>query len=709
MTLQTDAVGDPFEARYTTSNWLLIGFGSSLFLSALLLFSVQPIFAKMVLPRLGGTPAVWSIAMVFFQATLLAGYLYAHGLVRFVPLRTAFLVHLLVMTIGLIWLPFGIWPGFERPPEYGQPLWLLSLFALSIGFPFLAVSANAPILQAWFARTGHVHSADPYFLYGASNLGSFMALICYPVIIEPTLPITAQSGVWSWGYGFLIIAIIGCGVVAVQRRGSISSNVDRAETVTTEQPTNRRRLTWIVLALIPSGLLVAVTAHLSTNIAAAPFLWVVPLALFLLTFVITFQRKPVIPHRLMLTCLPFIVVAALALPMLSFDIGVLADIALHLAAFFVAAMVCHGELVRRRPNAAHLTEFYLFMSLGGVIGGAFTSLLSPVIFSTVLEYPILLAAALMVPQETRDILFRNRKLAASAAAMVPIAGGLIWLLGSELETRKRSFFGVITIDHSPDGKFRRFSHGTTIHGAERISDVALTRAEDPRPHPLTYYASDGPMAEAIGLQRGAESRPLDVGIVGLGVGSLACFSEPGDNWTFFEIDPLVVDFARDDKWFNYISRCSPEGRIIVGDARLTIQDEAEGAFDVLVIDAFSSDAVPVHLLTREAITAYFSRIKTDGILVMHLSNQYMDLSRIVSALVESDGWAALNRVHLRPDEEKAEYKFPSEVMVLSRRESNLEGWKSRGWEIPPDPDGVAPWTDDYSNILSAILRRQGVL
>lgn len=711
MTLQTDAVSERgVKARYSTSTWLLLGFGMSLFLSALLLFSVQPIFAKMVLPRLGGTPAVWSIAMVFFQATLLAGYLYAHSLVRFAPLRVAFLIHLVIMVTGLFWLPFGVWPGFERPPEFGQPVWLLSLFALSIGFPFFAVSANAPILQAWFARTGHVHSADPYFLYGASNLGSFMALISYPVIIEPMLPITAQSGVWSWGYGLLIASIIGCGLVTVQRNTAVSGAADwPAHGQISPRPTNRQRLTWVLLALIPSGLLVAVTAHLSTNIAAAPFLWVIPLALFLLTFVITFQRVPVIPHRLMLTCLPFVIMAALVLPMLSLDVGVLADIGLHLAAFFVAAMVCHGELVRRRPNAEHLTEFYLFMSFGGVLGGAFTSLLSPVVFSTVMEYPILLAAALLVPRETRAILSRNRRITVAAMALIPVAGASIWFTASDLETRKRSFFGVITIDHSPDGKFRRFSHGTTIHGAEEVTDVSLTRDQDPRPRPLTYYAFDGPMAESIGLQRKAAGRPLDIGVVGLGVGSLACFSEAGDKWTFFEIDPAVVSFALDSKWFNYLSRCSPDGKIVVGDARLTVQDEAEGAFDILVIDAFSSDAVPVHLLTREAIASYFTRIKPDGVLVMHLSNQYMDLSRIVSALVELDGWAALNKVHLRPDEEKAQYKFPSEVMVLARNDAMLEGWLAHGWGERPDPAGVAPWTDDYSNILSAILRRQGLL
>jgi len=668
----------------------------------------------MVLPTLGGTPAVWSIAMVFFQGVLLAGYLYAHALVRLFPLRTAVLLHLAVMTVGLFWLPFGIWPGFERAPEAGLPLWLLALFALSIGFPFFAVSANAPLLQAWFARTGHAHSSDPYFLYGASNLGSFFALLSYPVLIEPLLPISGQSSIWSWGYGLLIAAVLVCGLAAMQR-GRISGAghagdgpVKVADDSLTQAPGNMQRLTWVLLAFIPSGLLVAVTAHLSTNIAAAPFLWVIPLALFLLTFVITFQRTPIIPHRIMLGCLPFAVMGALVLPMTPLDVGIIGDIILHLAAFFIAAMVCHGELVARRPAAAHLTEFYLLMSLGGVLGGAFTSLLSPVIFSTVLEYPILLAAALMVPPETRQILRRHRKIAVATVACVPLVSIGLWLFSSPLDTRERSFFGVITIDHSADGTFRRFSHGTTIHGAERVADVMLKEAVDRRPESLSYYVKDAPMAETIALKRAAEGGPLDVGVVGLGVGSLACFEQTGDSWRFYEIDPAVIRFAKDPKWFNYLSRCTPDAPIIIGDARLTVQDEQAGTFDILVIDAFSSDAVPVHLLTREAVQGYFSKLKPDGVLVMHISNKYMDLSRVISALAEADGWAVRHKVNLRTRAEEARYWFPSEVMTLAREEAYLDGWDEAGWKDAPDPGHVAPWTDDYSNILSAILRKQGM-
>jgi len=708
MAAHSEAVEEQADQVTGAGTGLLMAFGASLFLSALLLFSVQPIFAKMVLPTLGGTPAVWSIAMVFFQAMLLAGYLYAHGLVRLLPLRTAVFLHIAVMAVGLYWLPFGIWPGFERAPETGLPFWLLGLFALSIGFPFFAVSANAPLLQAWFARTGHTHSSDPYFLYGASNLGSFFALMSYPVLIEPLLPISGQSVAWSWGYGLLIASLLGCGLLALQRSsGSLSGSVPTAGAGS--GPTSKQRMTWVMLAFIPSGLLVAVTAHLSTNIAAAPFLWVIPLALFLLTFVITFQRKPVIPHRLMLGCLPFAVMAALLLPQTPFDVGILGDIVLHLVTFFVAAMVCHGELVSRRPDAAHLTEFYLLMSLGGVLGGAFTSLLSPVIFSTVLEYPILLAAALLVPRETRAILARNRKITVTALACIPIVSASIWLGSSGQDTRKRSFFGVITIDHTEDGVFRRFSHGTTIHGAETVADVSLVKDTDPRPVSLSYYADDGPMAESIAMRRRIAGGTIDVGIVGLGVGSLACYAEVGDSWRFYEIDPAVVDFATDPKWFNYLSRCTPDAPIVVGDARLTVQDEPDAKFDILVIDAFSSDAIPVHLLTREAIQSYFAKLKPDGVLVMHLSNKYMDLSRVVSALVKADGWSALHKVHLRSAAEKRAYRFPSEVMVLARHDDDLADWKADGWKSPPDPGGVVPWTDDYSNIVSAILRKQGVL
>ncbi|MDP2620240.1 MAG: fused MFS/spermidine synthase [Hyphomicrobiales bacterium] len=683
----------------------LLLFGATLFLSALLLFSVQPLFAKMVLPRLGGTPAVWSVAMVFFQAMLLAGYAYAHALVRFVGLARGLLVHVAVLAVAVFWLPFRIASGFNQPPESGVAFWLLALFFVSIGAPFFAVSANAPLLQAWFSRTRHRHAHDPYFLYGASNLGSFFALLSYPVLFEPAFGVGEQSQMWIAGYVALCAGVAVCGLNARSHADGWAGELQRgaaADAASRPAPTAASRLRWIALASVPSGLLVAVTAHISTNVAAAPFLWVVPLALYLLTFVITFQRRPILPHRWMRLSLPITVIAVLALLYGHIRLGIVAETAIHLTAFFVAAMVCHGELVARRPDASHLTEFYLSMSIGGVLGGAFTTLLSPLIFTTVLEYPLLVAAALLALPEMRAMI-RHRPLVLVLFGMV--AALALWTGSIRVLERDRSFFGVVTVSLTPDRAFRTLTHGTILHGAERSADVLTGSA---RPEPLTYFTPQGPIATAITGHRERLGRPMSVGIVGLGVGSLACYAAEGDKWHFYEIDPAVIRVATDPRYFTFLSACTPDAPIIVGDARLTVMREPDRSFDVLVMDAFSSDAVPVHLITREAIAGYFTKLVPGGIVVLNISNRYVELRSVLAAIADEENLAGAARVDLRGAEETRAMRTSSEAVVLARSPEDIWQFLDAGWEpLKTDPaNPVRAWSDDYSNIVAAIMRHR---
>jgi len=680
-------------------------FGATLFLSALLLFSVQPLFAKMVLPRLGGTPAVWSVAMVFFQAMLLAGYAYAHALVRFVGLARGLLVHVAVLAVAVVWLPFRIASGFDQPPESGVAFWLLALFFVSIGAPFFAVSANAPLLQAWFSRTRHRHAHDPYFLYGASNLGSFFALLSYPVLFEPAFGVGEQSRLWLAGYIVLAAGVAVCGLTARSHSNGRAKEAHRgaaADVAPRPAPRAGSRLSWVALASVPTGLLVAVTAHISTNVAAAPFLWVVPLALYLLTFVITFQRRPILPHRWMRPLLPLTTIAASASLLGHLPLGIVTETAIHLSAFFVAAMVCHGELVARRPDASHLTEFYLWMSVGGVLGGAFTTLLSPLIFTTVLEYPFLIGASLLALPEMRAMIRRRPQIFALVGLVVAVA---LWTGSSRVIDRERSFFGVVTVSVSPDGNYRILSHGTTIHGAERIAEAA---ASADRPEPLTYYTAEGPLASAITAHRGRLGRPVNVGIVGLGAGSLACHAGEGDKWRYYEIDPAVVRVATDPRHFRFLSACTPAAPIVLGDARLTVMREPDGLFDVLVIDAFSSDAIPVHLMTREAIAGYFAKLAPGGIVVLHISNRYMELRSVLAAIAEEENLAGAARLDLRGAEETRAMRKSSEAVVLARSLDDIRQFLAAGWEpLKTDPaNPVRAWSDDYSNIVAAIMRHR---
>jgi hypothetical protein len=736
---------------FTTSPGLLLRvYGTAIFLSAALLFAVQPMFTKMVLPQLGGSPAVWSVAMVFFQAMLLAGYAYAHAITRSLPGRPSVIVHVAVMAAAALALPLSIASGWGRPPVEGAAFWLLGLFTVSIGLPFFALAANGPLLQAWFARTDHPAAGNPYFLYAASNVGSFLALISYPFAIEPFTRLGAQTRGWTVLYVVLIALVAACGVLML--RAQRPAETPDREGVSSPPPTWSDAAIWVALAAVPSALLIAVTVHISTDIAAAPFLWVIPLALYLVTFVIVFQTRPVLRHEWMVAAAPFFIVALVGVMVFEVTSYALWLLALNVATFFVIAMVCHGELSRRRPPAEHLTAFYMWMSTGGVIGGIFSGLIAPNVFSWVMEYPALIVLAILcrpglaLPTDTPSRLLWLGAIAVVAVAAFPgvtekyvtdekvfhwtigamlVAAGLVSreplpfaaviavvfivanLYQREDSTREtvRSFFGVHKITETSDGQYRVLLDGTTIHGAERIRDAGGNALTDP-PQPITYYHRSSPMAVAIKAVRARAAGPISVAVVGLGTGTLACYAEPGDAWRYYEIDFTMVDIAKDPKRFNYLSRCAPDMPITMGDARISLAETSE-RYDLIVVDAFSSDAIPIHLVTREAMAIYKERLTEQGIVLMHVSNRHLELATVVAGIAHANGLVTrVNNRASRGDEEDARYLFTSTVAISARAEADFGALlDDQDWTaLEPDPTQWV-WTDDYSNVIGSIIRQ----
>jgi hypothetical protein len=722
-------------------------YGLTLFVSALLLFSIQPMFAKMVLPKLGGAPAVWSVAMVFFQTTLLAGYAYAHVLNRALRPRRVAMLHLVLVGVTAMTLPIAIAPGWSAPPPDGTALWLFGLFAVSIGLPFFTLSASAPLLQSWFAASGHRQAGNPYVLYAASNLGSFAALFAYPVVIEPFLTLKAQTAAWAFGFALFAVllavaSLFTSGAVPVTAQAAPQDEV-RASAI--------ERMRWIALAAVPSGLVIAVTAYLTTDIAAAPFLWVVPLAIYLLTFVAAFRERPWIAHANVVRFVPF-VVAPLAVSLIGGDkVFWVTMIALNLVAFGLLTLMCHGELYRRRPSPRRLTEFYLCTSLGGVIGGAFAGLLAPQIFNGNYEYPVLVALAVLCipgifaggirkvaaelwpwllpsvvlalvwwgthPQLPATLALPFQVLLAVLAAallflrerLLPFFGLVVlsfvitglWRPGIAPIETTRSFFGVHRVAEVADGKARMLYHGTTVHGAQRLRNDDGTPAEG-SPMPLTYYYPQGPLAEAIDAARAAHGVLGHVAVVGLGTGSLACHRKAGEHWTFFEIDPEVIRIARDPRLFTFLSSCAPDAPVVAGDARLTLE-ASPGRYDLIVLDAFSSDSIPVHLLTREALAGYLSKLSPRGVIVAHISNRHLDIAPVVANVARSQGLVSFLREDDRAGDLMTTFASNARVVAMAR-EAGDTGSVARKWTpLRSDPAG-ALWTDDYSNILGIMLR-----
>ncbi len=724
----------------------------TIFLSSLLVFSVQPLFAKMVLPLLGGSPGVWNTAMLFFQIVLLLGYIYAHLTTRLLGVKWQAWLHVSVMSFVILLLPIGVAQGWTPPLEEAPVPWLIGLFAVSVGLPFFAVATNAPLLQRWFSHTQHRAAADPYFLYGASNLGSILALVSYPLVFEPLLTSQEQSHTWQWAYIFLVGLIALCALTLWQRYHSTTTSPSEPSSPSLSPVrglTLSQRLHWLVLAFVPSSLLLGVTMHITTDVAAVPLLWVLPLMLYLLTFVVVFARRPWLPHTWMLLVQPFLLICMGLMFHWIFKQAII-SFCLHVLAFFVTAMVCHGELAKRRPAPEHLTEFYLWMSFGGMLGGIFNVLLAPLLFHSVVEYPLMLVLACflrpLTDQTTRWVrttdvcwpalllfalglplwlgyhptdwglggallFFILLGLSAYSFRHRPVRFGLgiavillltTWLGAQDQVTiaRERSFFGVNTVQRTTDGKFHLLVHGNTIHGAQHTDP---TRWKEP----LTYFYRDGPLHRLLSSLN--ESKKVNrVGVLGLGAGTLVCFRLPHQQWTYYEIDPSVVHLAQDPRYFHYLSECGEKTEIIYGDGRLSLATVPDGYYDLLIADAFSSDAVPMHLITREALTLYLQKLTPGGHIVFNISNRNLDLSGVMGNLAEDAG--LVGRIQLEREvttDQRAKYQFPSYWVIMAKSSQDLQFLENypRWQHLTPDPN-TRVWSDDYSNILEVLKWRK---
>ncbi len=714
-----------------------VPFIATVFLSATLVFLVQPMFARMATPLLGGSPNVWNVSLVCFQAALLAGYAYAHLSAHFLKtVKSQVILHGVLLVLCALVLPFQLTDMFGAPDPARPALWLILTFGVSIAPPFAIISATAPLIQAWYARTGRPDAHDPYHLYAASNAGSLLGLAAYPLLMEPLAPLATQAGLWSAGYVVLALCLIACGLLAARAPQTITSAVPAAQTEE-RSPVKlwRQRLRWVTLAFVPSSLLVGVTTHISTDVASAPFLWAPPLMLYIGSFIVVFAKRPGLTTEQVARVMPLIAGAALFTMSPAANVPTLLSFGVHLAALFLAAVGCHGLLVADRPATGRLTEFYLLMSLGGVLGGAFNALLVPVIFTTVAEYPLMLIAALLLmPQRWRLGPFRVRiwgllALAALVAAMFVgadgwlgghtvrayfillltalvavymarrsrIAGALavaaIWGIGALSSPiaggkSERGFFGVVKVLER-DG-YRLMVHGTTLHGAQATSGDTLA--------PTTYYAPTAPIGQVFA----AHDRPGRVGVVGLGVGSVACYARPGQEYVYYEIDPIVARLAKDPDHFTYLSSCTPDAQVVLGDGRLTLAEEPEHTFGLLLIDAFSSDSVPAHMLTREALQLYLSRTAEDGIVLLHISNRHLALEKVVAGITGSLGVPARVQFLKAAGDDRGGFAVQSSrVVAIAHNEAALDALPGNGRWTALTPGDKRPWTDDYSNVIGA--------
>jgi hypothetical protein len=721
---------------------VLLMFGSALFLSAALLFVLELMFAKMALPLLGGSSQVWNTCVVFFQTVLFAGYAYAHLTTRWLGLRRQAALHAVILLAALALLPVRVASGWVPPAESNPVPWLLALLATSVGLPFFVLASTAPLVQRWFAATDHARAADPYFLYVASNAGSLAGLMAYPFFMEPVLRVVEQSLAWTIGYTVFAVSVLAC---TVSLWASGRSSVDAAPAVLPAVRAGAvswpRRLRWLALSLVPSMLMLATTTYLSTDVAAFPLLWVVPLAIYLVTFMLAFADGSLVPDWATTRALP-VAALLLALSMIARMTGPLwLLVPLHLAVLFLASLACHRRLALDRPDSARLTDFYLFVAGGGAIGGLFNTLLAPLLFTDVLEYPIALVAACALSGAAA----RNSRSSREAVLVALLAGtctcavltvvrvfagpplvvlsGLIFpallalrvsrwpsafagavllmLLAGRVAggddgviDARRTFFGVHRVSVDASREYHELFHGTTLHGRQAVAQAA-------RREPLTYYARSGPIGQVFDVLPQLQGNAR-VAVVGLGAGTLAAYAREGQTWVFYEIDPAVEAIARDSRLFRFLEDSRVQPAIVLGDGRLSLA-RTHGAYDLIVIDAFSSDSIPVHLLTKEALRLYVSRLTANGVLAIHISNRHFALRPVVGRLAADQHLNALAQAGAASRREMQRGVLPSEWVVAARdRRCFGPLIDDKRW-VPLGAEPDAPlWTDDFSNIFGVL-------
>jgi hypothetical protein len=723
------ATHEPSRSR----RWVTALFGGTILLGSAMLFLVEPMVAKMLLPRLGGVPAVWNTALVFFQILLLAGYAWAHLTSTRLGLRRLVVAQVGLFIVAAALLPVGI-PEMWVPSTTAPVRWALVALGVAVGLPFFALSTASPILQRWYSKTDQRKADDPYFLYAASNVGSLIGLLGYPLVVEPTLTLDEQATVWTGAFIVLVCLVALCGVTAVARRRASDSRAGAAEDADVPPIAPRLRLRWIALAAVPSALLLGVTHFLSTDIAAIPLLWVIPLTLYLATFVVAFGPNPSWLRDLSARVLKLLVVP-LAVSLVAF-VPLVFDVALSLVVFTAAALVTHGELAASRPHTARLTEFYMLVSVGGAVGGMLVALVAPVVFPVVLEYPLALAAALVflpaalfgstpghrqslgivivlgsvvlvgviVALRASDeasgslvlltavgvagyVLARRPWHYAAAIGVALVLATVIPLASAELFDR--SFFGTLRVEDT--GSERQIVSGSTVHGAQAL-DPAL--AGEPR----TYYHRSGPIGDVFSLR---DDSAHSTAVIGLGAGAVAAYGRPGDTQVYLEIDPLVAEVASDPRYFTFLSESEASTEIRLGDGRLLLE-AADERYDLVVLDAFTSDAIPVHLLTLEAMDAYERHLADGGLIAYHVSNRYLDLAPVLARQADELGLTIVGKADGTTPEQVEDGKWESTwVLISADRASVAELLADRGWVALNGGEGPL-WTDDYSNLLQVM-------
>ncbi|MGM0556083.1 MAG: spermidine synthase [Myxococcota bacterium] len=722
-------------------------YASTLFLSAALLFVVQPLAARMLLPTFGGSPAVWNTCMVFFQLMLLGGYVWAHLTDRWLGVRGQAVAHAVVVAAALFFLPFDI--PLEGVQASEQPvrklLWLLTI---SLGVPFFCLSATAPMLQRWFSFTDDPTADDPYHLYAASNAGSLAVLLAYPVAIEVLWGAQGQALGWTIGFGVFVAAITVCArVMWSATRGdddAKSRPQHEAGEATSLAWADRGR--WTLYAFIPSSLMLGVTSYITTDIAAVPLIWIVPFVLYLLTFILAFAKVEPVPQKVFAWVAPPLLVPMVVFFNQPVTISAFAVISLHLGVFFVLAMLYHGRLAETAPSTEHLTEFYFWLSLGGALGGVFNALIAPLAFDLLLEYPlVLMLAALAIPREPLEKLPLKLKpglqvgaaglvmaaitgylidgrefddlffsvivgygaviVAVVVAALKPrvfgvlyVIAGIIAIVNSQRGDAQiyveRSFFGSNAVVEK--GDLRVMYNGVTKHGGQLMADGYQNT-------PITYYSAGSPMDQAFKATSDGASPP-PVGVIGLGVGTIAAYARPEQPVTFYEIDPVVVDIA--EEYFTYLKDSPGKVEVEVGDGRILVDRAPEGHFGLLIVDAFSSDSIPIHLATREAIAMYVDRLRDDGILLFHISNKFVDLAPALANITDELGYVAYQNWH---EATEADFDHPDAsvatsvwIAIAPDRDAATPLTRRGDWDRL-EPDASKPtWTDNYSNIVELL-------
>ncbi len=663
----------------------------TIFLSALLLFSVQPMIAKMILPELGGSPAVWQTVMMFFQLLLLAGYAYVHVTTTRITVKKQVIIHRIILICALIALPFTLNSGTLFDRNAYPVLWLFETLIYSISVPFFVLSTTAPILQKWFSLTNNHNAHNPYFLYSASNTGSLIALLSYPCMIEPLLSLNNQSLVWS-GLFVVFIALILYVSTGINKNTDLNLRNHQSDSVA--PPTWTQKSAWCLLSFVPSSLMLGLTTHITTDIAAIPLLWIIPFSLYLVSFMLVFSQK-MRGYAICKKYFPYVIIAMMIVSILQ------TTLIKYISVWFILSFLClgflciavryHGELVEKKPQTENLTYFYLYMSIGGALGGIFNAIIAPVIFLGAYEYYIILFLSLVICIKK----FKTPKeyLFFIAPSMFSILLGQQYLnINNDNLFEGRNFFGISRVSYDNTLKARTYSHGTTNHGMQSTLEAYRLK-------PQTYYS---------GINHFINLLPIDIkqkpmAITGLGAGTLTCFARENQSVDIYEIDPIVIHIANDAKLFTYMRDCKGNKNVILGDARINLQKADDNRYGMMLMDAYSSDSLPVHLLTKEAMALYLSKLDDNGIIAFNISNRHLDLKPVLATFshyFHLKGYVRLDITKRKMTQENL--STPNEWVILTKNSKLFETIMPDDMWTPLVQSSNVLWTDDYSSIFSIL-------